>query len=166
MRSTNNCVVSLVVLVSLASGALADSFEFSYLFEDASLLAGNFDGVLGRDNDTITNIERLTASLDGTDLEIVAWTKIGGGGETLSLSGIEANIYARNRSGLDKFQLFNQAGNALGMAGYGLNQPGIFTHVEFYNPRSWDATMVPEPMAASLLCIGLSALAWVRRSRV
>ena len=43
MRSTNNCVVSLVVLVSLASGALADSFEFSYLFEDASLLAGDFE---------------------------------------------------------------------------------------------------------------------------
>jgi len=166
MRSTTNCVVSMVVLVSLTSGTLADSFEFSYLFEDSSLLAGSFDGVLGRDNDTITDIEKLTASLDGTDLEIAAWSKIGGGGETLSLSGIEANIYARNRSGLDKFQLFNRAGNALGMAGYGLNQPVAFTQVEFFNSRSWDAVMVPEPMAASLFCIGLVALAWVRRSRV
>ena len=166
MRFTKKCVVSLVVLVFLSSGALADSFEFSYLFENSSLLSGSFDGVLGRDNDTITNIEKLAASLDGTDLEIVAWGKIGGGGEILTLSGREADIFARNRSGLNKFQLFNRDGNALGFSGYGLNQPDTFTHVEFYNPRSWNAVMVPEPMAASLLCIGLGALACMRRSRV
>ncbi|BAZ49671.1 hypothetical protein NIES4103_22830 [Nostoc sp. NIES-4103] len=59
--AASTVVVTLSLSMFSTSKAAAVTFNFSYQFSSGNLLSGNFEGDLGLDGDTISNISNLNA---------------------------------------------------------------------------------------------------------
>lgn len=151
MFRTFKLFLAAVLAVGLSSAVQAATWNFDYQFADGAQLSGMFDATLDGDGDTFTGVTNLMASMNGTDMGITGWSKIGGGQELLSISGATMNIFARNGA----FQNFDKFFQFSSLAGYNLNGSS-FAHNAAFVASNWSVTPKPPavPLPASALLLG------------
>lgn len=163
--AASTVVVTLSLSMFSTSKAAAVTFNFSYQFSSGNLLSGNFEGDLGLDGDTISNISNLNAQFSALPGVTYNNARLFSSNIYLpaiaSLSGNQVDIFGTNFTfgNGEGFLLFNSL-NVASVGNAGISDIFLFIggsrESENFNINSWKATIasVPEPS----VILGLATL--------
>ncbi|MDF2387705.1 PEP-CTERM sorting domain-containing protein [Nostoc ellipsosporum NOK] len=163
--AASTVVVTLSLSMFSTSKAAAVTFNFSYQFSSGNLLSGNFEGDLGLDADTISNISNLNAQFSALPGVTYNNARLFSSNTSLpaiaSLSGNQVDIFGTNFTfgNGEGFLLFNSL-NVASVGNAGITDIFLFIggtrEYENFNINSWKATIasVPEPS----VILGLATL--------